>query len=125
MSKQPRIAAATQVTGLISILIVMFAGCYLLIVNQAESRQLLRDWQQELKTNNEAAIKPADVFDEVQQQPHTAHTTNPVPLLYIGRPAQTKDGGSLVDIAPTMCHLLGIEQPSAMTGTPLFTLNHD
>ncbi|NLM97066.1 MAG: 2,3-bisphosphoglycerate-independent phosphoglycerate mutase, partial [Halanaerobiaceae bacterium] len=53
-------------------------------------------------------------------QPFTAHTTNPVPLIYIGGP----DGvvlkpGKLADIAPTMLKLLGIEIPEEMTGEVL------
>lgn len=61
------------------------------------------------------------MYDELKQQPHTAHTTNPIPLLYIGRPARINhEHGSLVDIAPTMCELLGLKQPKEMTGTPIF-----
>lgn len=61
------------------------------------------------------------MYDEARKQPHTAHTTNPIPLLYVGRPATiATNNGSLVDIAPTMCQLLGLEQPSEMTGTPIF-----
>lgn len=60
-------------------------------------------------------------------QPHTAHTRQPVPLLYIGRPAQpvTPPGPSptLADIAPTILHLLGLPQPAEMTGRSLFRLN--
>ncbi|QKK02686.1 MAG: 2,3-bisphosphoglycerate-independent phosphoglycerate mutase [Pseudomonadota bacterium] len=53
-------------------------------------------------------------------QPHTAHTTNPVPLVYHGpRQLALRDGGSLRDIAPTMLKLLGLEMPAAMTGRPL------
>lgn len=59
-------------------------------------------------------------------QKHTAHTSEPVPLMYFGRNAQfvlepTK--GKLSDIAPTMLYLLGMEIPSEMTGTPLLELN--
>jgi 2,3-bisphosphoglycerate-independent phosphoglycerate mutase len=55
-------------------------------------------------------------------QPHTAHTTNPVPLLYIGRPARLAQTGSLSDVAPTMLHLLALEQPEDMTGHSLIEL---
>ena len=58
------------------------------------------------------------------EEPHTAHTTNPVPLIYIspdgddgGR--QVRSGGSLCDIAPTMLELMAIEKPAAMTGESL------
>ena len=59
------------------------------------------------------------MVDPVTGGPHTAHTTNKVPLLYHGRPATMKDGGSLRDIAPTMMALLGLTQPEEMTGRSL------
>ncbi|MCX7562405.1 2,3-bisphosphoglycerate-independent phosphoglycerate mutase [Xanthomonadaceae bacterium XH05] len=52
-------------------------------------------------------------------QPHTAHTTGPVPLVYLGRRATLRGGGSLRDIAPTLLHLLGIAPPREMTGQNL------
>jgi len=55
-------------------------------------------------------------------QPFTAHTTNVVPLLYIGRPAQMAEHGALSDIAPSMLYLMNIEIPPEMTGTPLIEL---
>ncbi|KAA9131852.1 2,3-bisphosphoglycerate-independent phosphoglycerate mutase [Marinihelvus fidelis] len=56
-------------------------------------------------------------------QSHTAHTTNPVPLVYRGRAARLEDNGSLRDIAPTMLHLLKLTQPAAMTGRNLVHLD--
>jgi len=55
-------------------------------------------------------------------QAHTAHTTNPVPLVFVGRPARLEAEGSLRDIAPTMLDLLGLEIPAEMTGRPLVHL---
>lgn len=55
-------------------------------------------------------------------QAHTAHTTEPVPLIYIGRDATPAETGALSDIAPTMLKLMGMEQPEEMTGTPLMVL---
>ncbi|WP_455376199.1 2,3-bisphosphoglycerate-independent phosphoglycerate mutase [Kaarinaea lacus] len=55
-------------------------------------------------------------------QPHTAHTSNPVPLIYVGRPATLLDNGALSDIAPTMLHLMGQEKPSEMGGDTLVLL---
>jgi 2,3-bisphosphoglycerate-independent phosphoglycerate mutase len=55
-------------------------------------------------------------------QRHTAHTTNPVPLLYVGRKADMADDGSLADIAPTALYLMGIAQPKEMTGHSLVKL---
>nr|WP_284295410.1 2,3-bisphosphoglycerate-independent phosphoglycerate mutase [Thalassotalea loyana] len=55
-------------------------------------------------------------------QAHTAHTCEPVPLLYIGRDATPADSGTLSDIAPTILNLMGIEQPAEMTGKNLMQL---
>jgi 2,3-bisphosphoglycerate-independent phosphoglycerate mutase len=57
--------------------------------------------------------------DEVTHQPHTAHTLNVVPLLYIGRKAKIAAGGALKDVAPTLLRMMGLSQPPEMTGTPL------
>jgi len=53
--------------------------------------------------------------------PHTAHTTNPVPCVLVGGPAdaELRDGGVLGDVAPTLLELLGLPQPEAMTGRSL------
>ena len=54
-------------------------------------------------------------------QAHTAHTSAPVPLLYLGPSALTfQDGGTLCDVAPTMLALMGLPQPREMTGRSLF-----
>jgi 2,3-bisphosphoglycerate-independent phosphoglycerate mutase len=58
-----------------------------------------------------------------QSQAHTAHTSNLVPLIYIGRPAEMASSGCLSDIAPTMLALMGLEIPLEMTGQSLITLN--
>jgi 2,3-bisphosphoglycerate-independent phosphoglycerate mutase len=58
--------------------------------------------------------------DETTGAPHTAHTTNPVPILLAGAPAGAKlHDGILADIAPTLLALLGIKQPDLMTGHSL------
>lgn len=57
--------------------------------------------------------------DEVSQQPHTAHTLNLVPLLYIGRKARVSQGGALQDVAPTLLAMMGLPKPPAMTGRSL------
>ncbi len=62
------------------------------------------------------------MWDEEARQPHTAHTTNPVPLLYVGRSAKIAASGSLQDIAPTMLYLMGLKVPVEMTGKPLVML---
>jgi 2,3-bisphosphoglycerate-independent phosphoglycerate mutase len=55
-------------------------------------------------------------------QPHTAHTLNPVPLILVSeahKGGTLKDGGALKDIAPTLMHLLELEQPEEMEGENL------
>lgn len=59
--------------------------------------------------------------DYANHQPHTQHTTNLVPMLYIGRPAKLADTGALSDLAPTLLHMMGVAQPSEMTGRSLIT----
>ncbi len=64
--------------------------------------------------------------EKIKSQPHTAHTSNLVPLIYVGRHAlPLPDTGALSDIAPTMLYLMGLEQPEEMTGHSLFKLVDD
>ena len=61
------------------------------------------------------------MWDEATKGPHTAHTTNLVPLALVGAEKGTlalRDG-RLGDLAPTILALLGVEQPSDMTGEAL------
>ena len=59
------------------------------------------------------------MHDASSGQPHTAHTLDVVPFVYVGRPATVAPGGALEDIAPTMLALMGLPQPPEMTGHPL------
>lgn len=62
------------------------------------------------------------MFDPETGQPHTAHTTNPVPFILAMkncRDLRLREGGILADIAPTILDLLGLEKPKAMTGRSL------
>ena len=55
--------------------------------------------------------------DESTGQAHTAHTTEPVPFIYVGkRKLKVRDGGVLADVAPTMLYLMGLPKPEEMTG---------
>jgi 2,3-bisphosphoglycerate-independent phosphoglycerate mutase len=54
--------------------------------------------------------------DPESRQPHTAHTLNLVPLLYVGRKARIASGGALQDVAPTLLAMMGLPQPAEMTG---------
>jgi len=63
------------------------------------------------------------MVDPVTGEPHTAHTTNPVPIWWATRHAggrRLRDGG-LADVAPTVLELLGIPAPPEMTGKSLLT----
>ena len=58
------------------------------------------------------------------EEPHTAHTTNPVPVIYLTVDGTDGDrsvraGGALEDVAPTLLELVGIEKPAVMTGRSL------
>ena len=59
------------------------------------------------------------MHDPSTGQPHTAHTLDVVPFVYVGRPATVAPGGALEDVAPTMLALMGMAQPPEMTGRPL------
>jgi len=62
------------------------------------------------------------MYDPAMTQAHTAHTINPVPFVYIGRPAKPAHTGALEDIAPTMLYLLGLPTPPEMSGHSLVEL---
>ncbi|NLV86129.1 MAG: 2,3-bisphosphoglycerate-independent phosphoglycerate mutase [Clostridiales bacterium] len=62
----------------------------------------------------------ADCMLTEDGQIHTAHTTQPVPLIICGANVSLKDG-CLADIAPTMLEMMGIEKPEKMTGESLIT----
>ena len=61
----------------------------------------------------------AEQMLEPDGSPHTAHTTNPVPLVVTLAGAHLRDGGKLGDLAPTVLALLGIPAPPEMTGQNL------
>lgn len=51
--------------------------------------------------------------------PHTAHTTNPVPVVLMGGHADALHEGRLADVAPTLLDLMGLAKPAEMTGSSL------
>ncbi|MBI3461063.1 2,3-bisphosphoglycerate-independent phosphoglycerate mutase, partial [Candidatus Acetothermia bacterium] len=62
----------------------------------------------------------ADLMRDENGQPHTAHTTSPGPLIYVGpRSLQLANDGALCDVSPTMLALMGLPQPREMTGKNL------
>ena len=63
--------------------------------------------------NAEQLLEPDGV------SPHTAHTTNPVPLIATAAVGELREDGELADLVPTALHLLGLEPPAAMSGRDL------
>jgi 2,3-bisphosphoglycerate-independent phosphoglycerate mutase len=65
------------------------------------------------------------MIDPATGGPHTAHTTNPVPLILVERGGAARGwgirDGRLADIAPTLLALMGLAQPPEMTGATLLT----
>ena len=60
--------------------------------------------------------------DPESNQEHTAHTSNLVPLVYVGENALSlRPGGSLCDVAPTLLDLMQLEVPPEMTGNTLIS----
>ena len=61
------------------------------------------------------------MIDYETGEPHTAHTTNPVPFILVNAEPDMKlrEGGCLADIAPTLLEIMGLEQPAEMTGKSL------
>ncbi len=63
------------------------------------------------------------MFDKNTNQPHTAHTLNPVPLILVSPLNFNLNSGSLCDIAPTILELMSIKKPKEMTGKSLLEKN--
>lgn len=61
----------------------------------------------------------ADTMITPEGNPHTAHTTVPVPVIVTKKDVTLREGGRLADIAPTMLDLLNVEKPAEMTGESL------
>jgi 2,3-bisphosphoglycerate-independent phosphoglycerate mutase len=62
------------------------------------------------------------MWDEENDQPHTAHTTNPVPIVFCAedlRGAKLREMGILADVVPTLCALTGIPTSAGMDGVSL------
>lgn len=88
----------------------------------------LSQLEQALLSNNGQALITADhgnceqMIDYISDQPHTQHTTEPVPLVYMGHENRQlrQTGGILADVAPSLLTLMHLQKPSAMTGVSLF-----
>lgn len=65
-----------------------------------------------------------EMVDPVSGEPHTQHTAYPVPFLILGmREVQLGTGCGLADVAPTVLDLLGVAQPTEMTGRSILLRN--
>lgn len=62
----------------------------------------------------------ADCMIQPDGSPHTAHTCARVPAILIGEETDVMRDGILADVAPTLLKMMGLSQPSEMTGKPLF-----
>ena len=61
-----------------------------------------------------------EMVDPETGEPHTQHTTYPVPMLVVDRDAwDLASGGGLSDVAPTLLQLMGLERPEPMKGRSL------
>ena len=63
-------------------------------------------------------VNSEQMIDYTTSGPYTAHTTNIVPLVLIGKDAKLREG-RLADLAPTMLDIMGVEKPEEMTGESL------
>lgn len=92
----------------------------------------MHDVWQALKAQGGALLITADhgnaeaMFDDTTLQAHTAHTSGPVPFVYVGRDTLqfTQAFGSLSDVAPTLLTLLNLTPPAEMTGHNLLEKTH-
>jgi len=85
-----------------------------------------------IKKNNGCMVITADhgncelMIDPETKTEHTSHTTNLVPFAIYGanENIELRKGGRLADVAPTVLSLMGLDQPSEMTGISMIEKNH-
>ena len=61
----------------------------------------------------------ADNACNADGSPNTAHSLNPVPIIVVSDRIASVQNGVLADVAPTVCHLMGLKAPARMTGSVL------
>ena len=87
--------------------------------------QCIGEVVKEIENQNDYLIITADhgnaeqMIDYKTGEPHTAHTTNDVPLVLIGKEDVKLNQGRLCDLVPTMLELMGLDKPEEMTGVSL------
>ena len=87
--------------------------------------QCIGEVVKEIENQNDYLIITADhgnaeqMIDYKTGEPHTAHTTNDVPLVLIGKEDVRLKQGRLCDLVPTMLELMGLDKPEEMTGVSL------
>lgn len=138
MSAHPLTEAviAKIISGNFHLLVLNFANCDMVghtgdlvaatkaveVVDECLGRLLQvlkdKDWQAVIIADHGNAEQ---MLDYETGEPHTAHTTFPVPCIVFNphRPIALRPGGALCDVAPTVLELIGLEQPGEMTGKSL------
>ena len=100
-------------------------GVFEAVVKAVETTdQCLKQVMETAKTEGYAVVViadhgNADLARNTDGTPHTAHTTNPVPIWVHGPAGTTVSDGILADVAPTVLQLMGLNQPAEMTGKSL------
>ena len=106
------------------ILVCRGTGC-----TSSKSPEIIENFKKIIEEKKGNLIITADhgnadqMIDYKTGEPHTAHTTNPVPIILVtdNKELKLKNDGKLADLAPTMLELMGIEKPAEMTGESLLT----
>ena len=100
-------------------------GAHVIITDQKQAEQLhtamdsMKEYDLLIITADHGNSE--QMIDYKTGEPHTAHTTNLVPLILISDKdnLKLKDEGKLADLSPTILDLMEIEQPEEMTGVSL------
>ncbi len=84
-----------------------------------ELNETIRTYQAEMLVTADHG-NAETMVDPETGNPHTAHTLNDCPLVYVGPGEMTLEDGTLADVAPTLLHRLNLPVPEEMTGSVLF-----
>jgi 2,3-bisphosphoglycerate-independent phosphoglycerate mutase len=90
------------------------------VIDECLDRVLTAAWEEGMLVLITADHGNIEVmFDPATGQPHTAHTTDPVPFIITQKNIELRTSGILADVAPTVLELMGLEIPAEMTGKSL------